>query len=62
MNTADLCPEGKKRHIEWFMWKECIPHSTRQWMKPKEIHAYRAYREHVDTCEQCNSYKDNTNK
>ena len=51
MNTGDLCPEGKKRHIEWFMWKEKL-----LWTKHRFLlsDAWQAYRQHVDVeCDIC---------
>ena len=62
MNTGDYCPRGRELYEQF---EKC--YYTHQ--KFGRIHmlflasdAELKYRQHVDTCEQCNSYKDNTNK
>ena len=66
MNTGDLCPRGQKLQAKAENWADGwarFADVNNFWIfKERTKTANQAYRQHVDTCEQCNSYKDNTNK
>ena len=63
MNTADHCPRGRELKGEWQQWANRV--GNMPWLSPSKyelVQAWQDYRTHVDTCDQCNSYRDNTNK
>ena len=56
MNTGDLCPRGRELKDEWKKWNDISKDFWRY--RGERAYTHQAYRQHVDTCEQCKGVSD----